>query len=116
MNTTTINVADGECILDDVARSRFNIANVAVGMDLIASLHEAGVLAKHDIKTVTTYSLQRRLWLEAIRQYWSENRISMVPKSDVDLVKADSPKVDVITCSTRRGREADFVIFDSVLS
>ena len=104
VNILAIKVSDGECVIDPATLSRSNAANVCAGMDLIATLHKGNVPFPQTIQVVTTYSLQRRLWIDALFQFSIQQNLEMTMLPSV------------LASNSMQGREADFIIFDSVLS
>lgn len=66
VNVLALNITEGECIIDEATKSRYNLQDVVVVMDLIEALWKGGVLRKHTIKIVTTYALQKQNYIAAM--------------------------------------------------
>ena len=77
-----------------------NIGEFGNGMHVVKSK----IASRKKSKVVTTYNLQRRLWIDALFQFSIQQ--------DIEMTKLPS----VLTSNSMQEREADFIIFDSVLS
>ena len=85
VNVVAVNVADGICAIDQGTLSRYNTANVSVGMSLIGTLFKAGVLKDHNVKIVIQYTYQRQDWIcELVQFSLGENVPGMIYQRTTD--------------------------------
>ena len=104
VNILPIDVTDGICETDTVLKTRYNLAHVKVVAAYVKTLLDDGVFPKHTIMVVTPYQGQRSAVLD---MYMHLSR-------DTDTKMLKVPEVN--TASTMQGREADVIIYDSVLT
>lgn len=99
-----IDVTDSFCEKYPGTKTRYNPNHVNVGVAYIKKLYEDGCLEKHSMLIVTPYQGQRSRYTEQLA------RLSM----DKGIPMSRLPTVH--TARTMQGREADVIIYDSVLS
>ncbi|PYH32406.1 uncharacterized protein BO87DRAFT_312756, partial [Aspergillus neoniger CBS 115656] len=103
MELIGVNVMDGETVVNDRTRSRSNLANVTIVMELVEFLLRRDVLKGKTSTIITTYADQKKLYIRRMMKLSEKLSIAWE-----DMVK-------IATVDSMQGHEADFIILDWVV-
>lgn len=104
MNLVALNIKYRKCDINDETKSKFNVENVAVVMDLLKHLIDRNALDINAITIMTPYSAQLCLYMKAVI------RLSAAKKMHLH------PKLLVATIDSMQGQETEYGILDLVIT